>query len=170
MNDNTLNTYCHRVPISGHHPSRSQTICSTTHRAKTTNQHFKGLCKLEEWCLSYRSIKVLLASQVSSIASINASLLEESVLFTVFSGNLGEKMRCTTCRQFQSFLWNKLSTGVAEKYQKKCQKSGIHEELGWRKVTFEPTECKAKTVSWETLLRNIKLVEVDRRLGSWGSW
>ena len=114
--------------------------------------------KLLSWIKSYlsdRSIKVVLSGQSSSTSSINASVPQGSILgpilFSVFIDDLGDEI------ENQLYLYADDSTLFCE-YKAtddpEAKTASLNRDLDkmriWAdrwKVTFEPSKCKAMTIS-----------------------
>ena len=117
--------------------------------------------KLLSWIKSYlsdRSIKVVLSGQSSSTSSINASVPQGSILgpilFSVFIDDLGDEI------ENQLYLYADDSTLFCENKatdDPEAKTASLNRDLErmriWAdrwKVTFEPSKCKAMTISRKT--------------------
>ena len=129
------------------------------HNGLCSKLYSKGVTgKLLSWIKSYlsdRSIKVVLSGQSSSTSSINASVPQGSILgpilFSVFIDDLGDEI------ENQLYLYADDSTLFCENKatdDPEAKTASLNRDLErmriWAdrwKVTFEPSKCKAMTIS-----------------------
>ena len=135
--------------------------------------------KLLTWIASYlsnRSIKVVLSGQSSTTISINASVPQGSILgpllFSVFIDDLGDECENTLYLYADdSTLFCEIRTGNDSKAATASLNRDLERMRMWAdkwKVTFEPSKCKALTISRkrnptreDLFFGNTKLAEKD---------